>query len=399
MAARNKLTDAKVKAAALAKGRYSDGGGLYLNVAKAGSKSWLFMWVRDGKRVEMGLGGYPAVTLAAARTRAERCREMVAQGIDPRAEREQPTIPTFAACVDQFLGSMEASWRNEKHRAQWRMTLTVYAEPIANRLVSDIGTDEVLAVLNPIWRTKPETASRLRGRLERILDFAKARGWRMGENPALWRGHLKTILPPRQKLSRGHHAAMPYTEVPSFMKRLAGSEAMAARALEFLIFTAGRSGEVLNATWNEVDLEAGVWTIPAARMKASKLHRVPLSRQAAQLLTQLSAHKLSEYVFTGFREGRPLSATAMEMLLRRMKSDEYTAHGFRSAFRDWAGDQSDYPREVAEAALAHRVGDATEQAYRRSDALERRRGLMQEWADYVLPSTNRAESDAPWERY
>jgi len=390
MAALNKLTDAKVKSTALAKGRYSDGGGLYLNVAKAGSKSWLFMWVRDGKRVELGLGGYPAVTLAAARTRAERCRELVAQGIDPRAEREQPATPTFAACVDQFLGSMEGAWRNEKHRAQWRMTLTVYAEPIANRLVSEIGTDEVLAVLNPVWRTKPETASRLRGRLERVLDFAKARGWRTGENPALWRGHLKSILPPRQKLSRGHHAAMPYSEVPAFMKRLAGSEAMAARALEFLILTGGRSGEVLNATWDEVDLEAGVWTIPAARMKAGKLHRVPLSRQAAELLARLSAHKLSDYVFPGFREGRPLSPTAMEMLLRRMKSDEYTAHGFRSAFRDWAGDQSDYPREVAEAALAHRVGDATEQAYRRSDALERRRGLMQEWADYV-------KSDAPWD--
>ena len=341
------------------------------------------MWQPNGgKRHEMGLGQYPTVTLAAARARAAEYRQMVATGRDPLAEKRKEVEPTFAGCVDRFLSSMEGQWRNSKHRAQWRMTLTEYCRPIAAMRVSAIGTEQVLQVLNPIWTAKPETASRLRGRIERVLDFAKVKGWRSGENPALWRGHLKNVLPARRKLTRGHHAAMPYAEVPAFTERLRGLEAMSARALEFLILTAARSGEVLEAKWDEFDLEAGLWTVPASRMKAGKEHRVPLSKPALAIVRALHEHRISDFVFPGQSSGRPLSNMAFAKLLERMKADHYTPHGFRSAFRDWAGDATSFPREVAEAALAHRVGDEVEKAYRRSDALEKRRKLMAAWADY-----------------
>ena len=277
----HKLSDAAARSSALKAGRHSDGGGLYLNVSKAGSRSWLFMWVpAGGKRREMGLGQYPTVTLATARARAAECRQMVATGRDPLAEKRKEIEPTFAECADKFLSSMEGQWRNPKHRAQWRMTLTEYCRPIAAMKVSTIGTEQVLEVLNPIWTAKPETASRLRGRIERVLDFAKVKGWRSGENPALWRGHLRNVLPARRKLTRGHHAAMPYAQVPALTERLRGLDAMSARALEFLILTAARSGEVLGARWVEFDLEAELWTVPAIRMKAGKEHRVPLSKPA-----------------------------------------------------------------------------------------------------------------------
>jgi integrase len=262
------------------------------------------------------------------------------------------------------------------------MTLTEYAKPLSALKVSEVGTDDVLKVLNPLWQARPETASRLRGRIERVLDFAKARGWRTGENPALWRGHLKSILPARQRLTRGHHAAMPYADVPTFVQSLPGKQAMSARALEFLILTAARSGEVLEATWNELDLVAGLWTIPASRMKAGKEHRVPLSARALDIVKALHETRHSDFVFPGYAKGKPLSNMAFAMLMKRMTADAYTAHGFRSAFRDWAGDNTSFPRDVAEQALAHRVGDATEQAYRRADALEKRRKLMAAWAEY-----------------
>jgi integrase len=387
----NKLTDVKVKAERKAS-RHSDGGGLYLNVSPSGSKSWLFMWSAmvagiDGKprqrRREMGLGAYPTVGLADARKKAEDCRKAVEEGRDPIAERDKAAEPTFAECADQFLASMEKSWRNEKHRAQWRMTLTDYCKPIGTKRVSEISTEDVLSVLSPIWAEKSETASRLRGRIERVLDYAKAKGWRSGENPALWRGHLKSILPARQKLARGHHAAMPYAEVPAFVQRLPDKEAMAARALEFLILTAARAGEVLGATWAEIDFENKLWTVAAPRMKAGREHRVPLSERAVDILRDLHEARISDYVFPGFRPRMPLSNMALAKLMERMKVDQYTAHGFRSAFRDWTGDHTSVPREVAEAALAHTVGDATERAYRRADALEKRRKLMQAWADYL----------------
>lgn len=352
-------------------------------MAPKGSKSWVFMWTRDSKRREMGLGAYPATSLGDARELAEGCRRTVARGDDPIAQKVRQSEPIFAKCVELFLSSMEGAWRNDKHKAQWRMTLTTYCEPLANKKVSTIGTEDVLEVLNPIWQSKAETASRLRGRIERVLDFAKARGWRTGENPALWRGHLKNVLPARRKLTRGHHAAMPYAEVPAFVKRLRESEAMAARALEFLILTAGRSSEVLNARWDEVDLQAKVWTVPAERMKAGRQHRVPLSPAAVDILTSLKQKQISDYVFPGQRKGRPLSASAMEMLLRRLKADQFTVHGFRSSFRDWAGDRTSFPRDIAEAALAHRIGDATELAYRRADALDKRRKLMEAWSKFL----------------
>lgn len=377
-----KLADTKAKSDSLKPGRHSDGGGLYLNVSPSGSKSWLFMWVRNGKRREMGFGAYPGVTLASARKKAADYRAAVAEGRDPIADKAKEAEPTFGECADKFLVSMEASWRNDKHRAQWRMTLTEYCGLIRSKRVSEICTDDLLQILSPIWQTKPETASRLRGRVERVLDFAKAKGWRTGENPALWRGHLKNVLPPRQRLSRGHHAAMPYADVPAFVLRLRNAEAMAARALEFLILTAARSGEVYGAEWSEFDLVKAIWTIPAGRMKAAAEHRVPLSNPALAIIKSLHEIRLSKFVFPGQRTNSPLSSSAMEMLMRRMEADVYTVHGFRSAFRDWAGDMTGFPREIAEAALAHRVGDATEQAYRRADAVEKRRKLMAAWAAF-----------------
>ncbi len=384
----------KLSATAIAKrkgrGRLGDGGGLWLNISHSDAKSWVFRWVTAGVAREMGLGRFPDVSLAMARDRAAQCRRLVADGLDPKAERDRENEPTFAECAEMFLAQMEKQWLNEKHRYQWRMTLTDYCGPIRSLRVSRIGTDDVLKVLNPIWQDKHETASRLRGRIERVLDYAKARGWRDGENPALWRGHLKNVLPARQKLTRGHHAAMPYEQLPELIRRLRDAEALSARALEFLILTAARSGEVLGARWDEIDLERKIWTVPAERMKLKKEHRVPLSERAMELLTPLLELRTSEYIFPGQKPGRPLSGMAFAMLMRRMKADQYTPHGFRSAFRDWAGDKTSFQREVAEAALAHKVGDATELAYRRSDALEKRRALMEAWARFcdVPPTSN-----------
>lgn len=377
----SKLTDAACRSAKDA-GRLSDGGGLYLVVKTTGAKSWVFMWKQQGKRREMGLGSFPAVKLAKARVLAAEQRSKVADGGDPIKERQREEEPSFGECVDRFLEAMEVQWRNEKHRAQWRMTLTKYAAPLREKRVSEIDTNDVLAVLTPIWSKIPETASRLRGRIERVLDYARARGWRSGENPALWRGHLKNVLPAPTKLSRGHHAAMPYADVPAFVGRLREANSVSAKALEFVILTAGRSGEVREAVWDEFDLDAALWTIPNMRMKAGRIHRVPLVPRAVEILQYMARIRVSDYVFPGQRPGRPLSLMAFEMQMRRLEADAFTVHGFRSAFRDWAGDQTSFPREVAEAALAHTVGDATERAYRRSDALAKRRSLMEDWAVY-----------------
>jgi integrase len=367
-------------------GRHSDGGGLYLNVSSAGTKSWIFMWAKQGKRREMGLGAYPAVTLKFAREKAARCRSLVAAGIDPITERNRRQEKTFAECVDLYIEAMEPNWRNEKHRYQWRQTLTNYCLAIRSKPVASITTQEVLEVLRPIWGTKSETASRLRGRIELVLDFAKAKDWRDGENPARWRGHLKNILPQRKKLSRGHLAAMDYREVRSFVVRLRNTEAMAARALEFAILTAGRTSEVLNATWQEIDLNQKIWTIPKERMKVGEEHTVPLSGAAMKILRRLYKVRVSNFVFPSQRHDGPMSNMVMTMLLRRMQVDNTTVHGFRSSFRDWCGDVSPFPRELAEAALAHRVGDAVERAYRRSKAIEKRRKLMEAWAAFCGPS-------------
>ena len=288
-------------------------------------------------------------------------------------------IPIFGELADEIAEQLAEGFRNEKHKAQWRMTLTVYAGPLRAKPVDKIETADVLAVLRPIWQEKPETASRLRGRIERVLNAAKAKGYRSGENPAAWRGHLDNLLPKQQKLARGHHAAMPYADVPVFVARLRELEAVAALALEFAIFTAARSGEVLGARWPEIDLDAKVWAIPPERMKAAREHRVPLSERALAILKQMNEVCTGDCVFPGSVNGRPLSVMAMNMVLRRM-GESVTVHGFRSSFRDCAVNETHFPRELAEHALAHVIGDKAEQAYRRSDALARRRELMDAWA-------------------
>ena len=374
-------------------GRHSDGSGLYLVVDKSGAKRWVFIFRWSGKLKEMGLGGVVYVSLAKARDRASAAREQVADGIDPIAARRQEGVEgtLFSTFATGLLDSLEGQWRNEKHRKQWRTSLQTHAPAIWEMSVSGITTDDVLSALRPIWTDKAETASRVRGRIERILDAATAKGLRSGDNPARWRGHLERLLPRRRKLTRGHHAALPYEKAPAFIERLRGRPALAARALEFTILTAARSGETLNATWSEIDLQRRVWTVPADRMKAGREHRVPLSEAAMALLQPLLELRDGDLIFPGQKRGRPLSVMAMEMVLRRMETP-VTVHGFRSSFRDWAGEETDFAREIAEAALAHVVGDATERAYRRGDALERRRKLMEAWAAFCLPTPATAEN-------
>jgi integrase len=380
----HKLTARRV-ATLIEPGRHGDGGGLYLSISKDGRRRWIFLFRRQGKLREMGLGAARDVSLADARAKADAARKQVAESLDPIVERERVkvAVPTFGEAADSLITAIESQIRNAKHVAQWRMTLREYAAPLRNKPVDQISTEDVLAVLRPIWQTKAETASRLRGRIERVLDAAKAQGHRSGENPAAWRGHLALLLPKRHKLQRGHHAAMPFGEVPAFIAQLRIREAVAARALEFLILTAARTGEVLGATWEEFDPDAKVWTVPAQRMKAAREHRVPLSPRASDILVQMAefGRAPGKYVFPSTKLGRPLSVMAMDMLLRRLDQD-VTVHGFRSSFRDWCGELSTFPREVAEAALAHVVGDATERAYRRGDALDKRRPLMEAWATY-----------------
>ena len=364
-------------------GRHSDGGGLYLYVKPSGTKSWVFMWKVASKRREMGLGPARDVSLARARDLAAEARRQLIDGQDPLElrKRASPMQMSFGEAADAFVENMSPSWRNDKHKAQWRMTLTNYCEEIRSKPVGDICMADVLSVLQPVWLEKNETASRLRGRIERVLDFAKARGYRSGENPARWRGNLDAVLPKRQKLQRGHHKAKPFEDVPALIEKSRAVQGLSARALEFCILTAARSGEVLGAQWDEIDLTKRIWTIPANRMKAGRPHRVPLSSQAMEILEALSDVRLNQLVFPGARKDKPLSGMSMAMQLRRLGATE-TVHGFRSSFRDWAGEKTHFPHEVAESALAHVIGDATERAYRRADALEKRRALMQAWADY-----------------
>jgi integrase len=365
-------------------GKYGDAGakGLQLVVAPTGAKKWVLRFMSQGKAREMGIGSFPEVGLADAREKALAARRLVKSGVDPIADRQRDrSAPTFGDMADEVIAEQCKGFRNEKHKAQWKMTLTEYAAPLRSKPVDKVETVDVLEVLKPIWLEKPETASRVRGRIERVLNAAKAKGYRTGENPAAWRGHLENLLPKQPKLSRGHHAALPCADVPAFLAALREREALAALALEFTILTAARSGEVLNARWDEVDLDSKVWAIPPSRTKSGREHRVPLSASAMVVLAKLSAVRISEYVFPGHRRGHPLSATAMERVLRRMGvADDVTVHGFRSSFRDWAGNETHFPRELAEHALSHVIGDKAEQAYRRDAALERRRPLMDDWA-------------------
>jgi integrase len=365
-------------------GLHADGDGLYLSVSKSGAKSWRFIFQWHGKRKEMGLGKLSAVSLADAREAANQARASVARGINPIAAREleraKSSNQTFGVFADELVDDLAPGFRNEKHLAQWRMTLTVYAAPLRGKRLDDIETSDVLAVLKPIWQKKPETAVRLRGRIERVLDAAKAKGLRAGENPARWRGHLDKLLPKPQKLKRGHHAAMPYKDLPDFVSALREKESLSALALEWCILTATRSGETLNASWREIDRELRVWTIPAERMKAGKEHRVPLTKRMLEILEKLALlRRDDDHLFPGNKKDRSLSGNAMPKQMQRMGQGEFTVHGFRSSFRDWAAEETGFPREIAEAALAHAVGDLTERAYRRGDALERRRELMEAW--------------------
>lgn len=367
--------------------------GLGLNVNTGGSRSWVFRARVAGVRRDMGLGGFPDVTLAQAREMARTARAKIRAGIDPieeaRAARSaliaaRMSAVSFSKATEQYLEAHEAAWSNPKHRQQWENTLTTYAGPkIGQMLVRDIELPHVLSVLEPIWREKTETASRLRGRIESVLDWATARGYRSGPNPARWKGHLDKLLPAPGRIAKtDHHRSLPHEDMPTFFAQLHLQEGSGARALEFVILTAGRSGEVRGATWDEFDLNAGKWVIPASRMKAKKEHRVALSAQAVALLKAQKELRVSEFVFPSPREGVMVSDMTLSAVLRRMKVDA-VPHGFRSTFRNWAAETTNYPREIAELALAHVVGSEVERAYMRSDLFEKRRALMQDWADFV----------------
>lgn len=388
-------------------GRHTDGGGLHLLVKESGARSWVYRFMLRGKSRDIGLGsaGPGGLSLAAARDARDALKGKVKAGIDPLEERAlevaqalaearaaQAAQVTFRDVAESYITANEDSWRNAKHRQQWRNTLSTYVYPeIGDMPVGEIETAHVLRILEPIWKAKPETASRVRGRIETVLDSAKARGYREGENPARWRGHLAQILPARTKLSRGHHKALPVRELPGFMGELRAREAVAALALEFTILTAARSGEVLGATWGEIDLEAAAWTLPAERMKAAKEHRVPLAPRALEILEQMKMHG-SDYLFPGAR-GSKLSSMAMAMLLRRLELN-VTVHGFRSTFRDWAAESTAYSHEVVEMALAHTINNAVERAYRRGDLFEKRRQLMVDWASYCANNATAGETVA-----
>ena len=386
-------------------GLYSDGGGLYLQVTKNLVKSWLFRYMRAGVRRGMGLGPVHTVTLAEAREKAYACRRMLIEGIDPleakkakhQAERrERMKSLLFRDCANQYIEAHRKSWKNEKHAAQWGSTIETYANPIiGNLMVTEIDTDEIMRVLEPIWAEKTETATRLRGRIESILAWATVRGFRTGLNPARWKGHLDHLLAKPSRLRKtNHHAALPYAEAAAFMKMLRQQEGNAALALQLVILTASRTNEVIAARKSEFDLPSKIWIIPADRMKARREHRVPLSTTAVALVKPLINTGTSEFVFPASKENRHLSNMAMLQLLKRMKREDLTVHGFRSTFKDWARETTDYAREVSEAALAHIIGDQTEAAYARGDLFTKRAGLMQEWADYLLARSASARAPA-----
>jgi integrase len=395
----------KLKAIALERlakkpGLHGDGGGLYLRVTSATARSWVFRFMLDGKAREMGMGSYPEISLAQARTAAMGARQLRAQGKDPVGERKTARVQeradaaramTFRHCAEKYIAAREAAWRNSKHAAQWSATLETYVMPLIGDLPAQaVDVALVHRILEPIWSAKPETASRVRGRMEAILDWAATRGYRHGENPARWKGHLENLFPQRSKVRRvRHHAALPFAEIGAFMVALKREEGLAALALQFTIMTAARTGEVIAAQWSEIDFGDETWTVPAERMKAGREHRVPLSKPALVILGE--RHKAaagSEYVFPGAQKRKPLSNMAMLQTLRRMGRGNLTVHGFRSTFRDWAAERTTYPAEVAEAALAHVVGDKVEAAYRRGDLFDKRRKLMAAWAEFcTAPAT------------
>lgn len=379
----SQLTAVEVKNKAL-QGRYGDGGGLYLEVEKDGAKRWLFRYQLRGRRRDMSLGAVTAKNgLGPARQAAQDARGLLAKGVDPIDARRRPAgVPTFKEHATALIEDLAGGWRGRKTRDGWERSLLKHAAKLGPKLVDQITTEDVLRVLKPLWTDKPESGAKMRERIERVLDSARAAGaiaspW---ENPARWRGHLAHMLPKRRKLTNGHHAAMPYAELPAFMVRVAGDQGLGARALEWTILTAAREGMVREAPAGEV--RGDLWTVPGARMKLAKEHRVPLAPAALAVLKRVhfKRRRPGDLIFPGLHG--PMNDRTMDDVLHRM-SLPYTVHGFRSTFRDWAGDCTAHPREVVEEALAHQVGDEVERAYRRSDALEKRRRLMEDWATFA----------------
>jgi integrase len=377
---------------------HNDGDGLYLRVKSPGSASWLYRYRTNGKLRDMGLGAYPAVTLSEARDLATDARKLAKTGTDPlearkrsRAElaveqrRAAALATTFESVAQDYIDSQRAGWKNAKHASQWSNTLATYAFPVIGDLPpNEITTEHLLKILRPIWTQVPETASRVRNRIELVLDAAKAVGLREGENPARWRGHLDKLFPKRSKVSRVvHHPALPWQEAPAFITELRNHNSLSHRALEMTILTCCRTSEVLEARWDELDLNEGIWTIPEERMKAGKSHRIPLTSPLRSLLESLNRIDDSPFLFPGQKEGKSLSNMSMLMTLRRMGYKHITVHGFRSTFRDWAAENTSHPRDVCEQALAHTLESSVESAYRRGDMFEKRRKLMEDWAQYL----------------
>lgn len=401
----NKLSDTKIesalksarKDAAAGKGKailLGDGGGLTLQITKTGSASWIHRYMRQKKAVGIGLGGYPEVSLKLARVKAQECRQLLAENRDPLAEKraasfaaklEEAKDKTFETCATEYIADHKAEWKNPKHRQQWENTLATYAFPvIGNRPISKVNTPDIKRILNPIWTTKNETASRLRGRIEAVIDWATAHELRTGDNPARWKGHLEHLLAkttPEQRAEK-HHAALPHAQMPDFIQSLARQEGMARWSLEFLILTACRTSEVTGAKWEEFDEESKLWTIPKERMKAGRAHRVPMSDRALEILKEVKPFSRGKFVFPGSTADKPLSNMAMNMLLRRMGATGYTVHGFRSTFRDWVGEKTNHDFRTAEAALAHGLPDKVAAAYARSDLFEKRFAMMRDWEAY-----------------
>jgi integrase len=386
------------------KGRYPDGNNLYLQIINPANRSWVFRYERDGRERAMGLGPAHTLTLAEAREKAREARKLLLDGIDPLDHRKaqhaalaagRAKALTFREAAERYFDQHERKWGNRKHRAQFMSTLRAYAFPVlANLPVAEIDTPAVLRAIEPHWLDKTETMSRVRGRIESVLDWCTVRGYRSGDNPARWRGHLAEVLPARSEVAKvAHHPALPYREVPAFMAELRKRDGVAARALEFLIHTAARTGEITGAKWKpEVDFDDNTWTVPANRTKGGREHRVPLSAAAVTLLRALPTEADNGFVFIGSRSGSGLSSQGMTQVLRRLGRTDISVHGFRSTFRDWCAEQTNFPREVAELALAHRVGDKTERAYQRGDLLKRRFALAEAWSRYCT-SPPQARSD------
>ena len=391
MARRVRILTAKQVEKETRPGYYFDGAGLYLQIAKGGSKSWILRYTLNGKAREMGLGSLVTFSLAEARLRATEQRQLIADGTDPieakQARQRQARVLkantiTFDQAAAAFIAANEAGWRSSKHGEQWRNTLATYASPVIGDLpVSAVTTPLVLQILQPIWASKTETATRVRGRIEKVLDWAKVQGYRSGDNPAVWKGHLSEALPKPSKVAKpAHHAALPWSEMAAFMKALRAMPGTASLAAQFIILTATRTSEAIESQWSEFDLEAKVWTIPRDRMKGFREHRVPLSDQAVAVLEQIRWERHgSTFVFPNAKLTAPISNMACLAVLKRMGRSDLTMHGFRSTFRDWSAESTAYPRDVCEMALAHAIEDKSEAAYRRGDLLEKRAQLMRDW--------------------